>query len=196
MKALSWPRGIVLLLIVLASSACAGETPYSNPPDTLQESDLAGTWNCQYTKRDDTIILRADGTFMQVYHDNIEKDYVFETPWNEWWLERSPVGWVRLHLQGARYYPSGIRWAELEGRYPPCPTEEPGCGGGEERPARAYFDPLTGDPLDMLGELVLSVQATRTGDIVLLHMLDNADAGAISLFEGRAQGFRRVEPLQ
>jgi hypothetical protein len=96
------------------------QAPYLPPPTTFKDEDLVGTWQAHYDGSVDTLILKADGTFKQVYEDRHEEDYVYETPWNEWSVDRYP-GRVRIYLQGGRYYPAGIYMAEWDGMHPDVP---------------------------------------------------------------------------
>jgi len=204
-----WLRAILLFLglIALAIACCYGASYYvlekpiekftksKNPPMTLEESDLVGTWKADYGRLYDggidTLILKADGTFKQIYQ-NRSQDYAFETPWNEWWLERFPDGRVQVHLKGARYYLSGIREAEQEGVSPRL-----GVTGGDPR---SYYDPFHPDRFDpvwsgrssvhMVRELVLNVRVLPSGELVLAHMWPSSEWAW-----GDMQLFHRVETL-
>lgn len=185
-----WLGFIILLLVVIPLGCCqmiitltTSEISKSeNPPATLQESDLVGTWKADYGRYHgvDMLILRADGTFKQVY-ENQREDYVYETPWNKWWLERFPDGRVRLHLKGARYFLDGIRWAEKEGLISTFPQT-----------AWPYHDPF--DPrrryrsVKMVGELILNVRVLPSGELVLDHMWPSSEWGF-----GDADLFHHVE---
>lgn len=189
MKRSKWLSVALAILVLLMASAC--EEQYSNLPPTFQDSDLVGTWEVRYSgRRIDTLIFRADGTFKQIYHDDTVEGYVYETPWNEWWVERFPDGRARVHLQGARNYKEGIRIAELDGMGSPCPEEFPNCVSGHS--PRPFYDPIADESLHMVGELVLNIQIDSSGDPVLLHMLLSKDQGFVSL-TGKATGFSRVE---
>ena len=184
-------RWLAVILSILISMASACKVPYSNPPITFQDFDLVGTWEARYMEWGvDELTLRADGTFKQIYKDRNVKDYVFETPWSEWWVERFPDGRVRLHLQGARYYKVGINVAELDGMRHPCPENLPDCWGGLEPPPHNFYDPINKEFVQMVGELVLNVQSDSE-QLVLLHMLLSSDQGFVSL-TGKATGFHRV----
>jgi len=191
MKRSEWLSMLVSVVVVLTAAGC--EARYSNPPPTFQDSDLMGTWEARYSERRvDTLIFRADGTFKQIYHDGTVEGYVYETPWNEWWVERFPDGRVQVHLQGARYYLEGIRIAERDGMEAPCPEEQPNCWGGLEPPPFAFYDPIGQDFVHMVGQLVLNIQNDSSGQLVLLHMLTSSDQGFVSL-TGKARGFDRIE---
>ncbi len=191
MKRSKWLSIIPLILVLLATSGC--EVQYSNPPTTFQDSDLVGTWELRCGGRCvDTLILRANGTFKQIYRDHTVDDYSYATPWNEWWTERFLDGRVRVHLQGARYYKEGIRIAERDGRDAPCPEDQPNCRGGLEPLPSFFHDPIARESLQMAGELVLNVQSDSSEQLVLLHMLLSSDHGFVSLL-GKANGFSRVE---
>ena len=68
-------------------------------PTSFTESDLVGTWIGNYFGNIDKLIIRADGTYKQVYSG----DYVnFESDWQKWYIEYDKDGFVRLHLEGMR----------------------------------------------------------------------------------------------
>jgi len=172
------------------------EAPYSPPPPTFRDSELVGTWKTRYTGWPagdvDMLVFREDGTFRQIYENYRVEDYVYESQWTKWWVERFSDGRVRVHLPGARYYESGIATAELDGLAVPCPTEQPGCTGEPRLPPHSFYDPFAREYLHMTGELVLNVRADSGGEFLLHHMWSNSDRGfAISGCE--IMQFRRVE---
>ena len=75
----------------------------------------------------ETLTLRADGTYQQVYDDG--KGYVYTSTWNNWYQDDSG-GRAVLHLEGGRYYPLGIKRAESLSRGPWVYTDENGYGWG------------------------------------------------------------------
>lgn len=191
MKRGRWSTALLLVLVLLTAAAC--EAAYSKPPAAFQDSDLVGIWETRYMEWGvDRLILRADGTFKQIYHDHIVKDYVYETPWNEWWVERLPDGRVWVHLQGARYYNAGIREAELEGLHEPGPPDQPNFRGEMGPPPRSFYDPFGKEFLEMVGELVLNVRRTSSGELILHHMWASSDRG-FAIIGGESEIFRRVE---
>ncbi len=190
MKSERWIMVALSSILLLITSAC--QTSYTNVPETFQDHDLAGTWEAYHDRGStDRLIIRTDGTFKQIYHDNTD-DYNFKTSWNKWWVEHFPDGRMRLHLQGARYYRRGIDIAEEEGIIPSsCADDEPYCWRGAETLPRLFYDPIANEAVEMVGELVLNVQSD-SGQIVLLHMALSCDEGSQSLFTKRAAGFERV----
>jgi hypothetical protein len=172
------------------------EAPYSPPLPTFQDSDLVGTWETRYAGPPggdlDTLTLREDGTFRQVYENYILRDYVYETQWEEWWVERFPDGRVRVHLEGARYYASGITIAELDGLSLPCPTSQPGCTWEPRLPPYTFYDPFAREPLYMEGVLVLNVRVDSAGELLLHHMSDGPHGG-FAAAGCEAVHFRRVD---
>jgi len=148
-----------------------------NPPATLRESDLVGTWKAEYAISGgvDKLILRADGTFKQIYQNQVD-GYVYETPWNEWWLERFPDGRVRVHLKGARRYLDGIPLAETEDG------------------SSIFCDPFALDrewrdwSVRMVGQLILNVRLLPSGELVLAHMWSGCGDAAFT----NSQVFHRV----
>jgi hypothetical protein len=172
---------ILLLLILLMVVACGA--PYSNPPTDFQDSDLIGTWEARYMEwGTDRLVLKADGTFRQVYQDHTEEGYVYETPWNEWWVERLADGRVQVHLKGARYYLAGLRIAEQDGMLLDHSADYP----------RAFHDPIADEPLYMIEELVLNVRSDSSGEILLHHMWVSSDRG-FAITGGESEVFRRIQ---
>lgn len=136
----------------LFSPRCVLEAPYFNTPADLDESELVGTWEARYMEWGvDTLTLRSDGAFKQVFQDIECEDCGSETEWNQWWLERFPDGRVWLHLERARYYP------------------QPVVGG--------LWDPVTDERVHAMLELVVSVRMDSSGELLLLHMWPAADHG-------------------
>ncbi len=169
-----WLKVAMFALVLTITLACEGIV---NPPATLQPSDLIGIWEARYPGRGvDKLIIKADGTYQQVFDDG--KGYVYTSPWNEWRMERLPDGRVRLHLEGGRYYPEGPEIAEAEGMHyvPEGASEE--LQRFRETPW-TFFDSVTGEPLTMVGELILNVNASPSfrGGMALVHMQYDIDSG-------------------
>ncbi len=88
-----------------------------NPFRVIEPSDLVGTWRAVYDVHEydracwflvtgvETLTLRADGTYQQVYNDG--QGYTYTSPWNKWHFNGRT-----LHLEGGRFYPLGIEDAE------------------------------------------------------------------------------------
>jgi hypothetical protein len=188
-----------VLLLVIMTAACSSSVPdtnYVEPPMTFQDNDLVGVWETRYEAwgqewARERLILRSDGTFKQVYHDFTEEGYVYETPWNEWWVEHFPDGRIRVHLQGARIHVAGIGFAELEGMSAlSCPKELPNCGW--VRQPWSFYDPVAGETVHMVNELILNVRASPDGNIVLFQMYLNRESASTS--EDGPTFFYRLEP--
>lgn len=173
----------VLTMTVMQCRVQSGG-PFSNPPATFEESDLAGIWGTKYAGVD-RLIIRADGTFKQIYR---EEDYVYETPWNKWWVEPFPDGRVRLHLQGARNYRVDNELAERDGRGHPCPKEYPDCRWALE--PFGYYDPFAREFVDMVDKLVLNVRSDSSGELLLLHLWIGGDQG-FPIIGGDREVYRR-----
>jgi len=167
---------IALCIVLMVFAACNQKIDKSkNPPAMLQESDLVGTWKANYGRYHgvDTLILRADGTFKQIYK-NQRENYVYETPWNKWSLERFPDGRVRMHLEGGRYYVEGIWEGETEG-----------LTGGEPWPFHDPFDPERRyKSVHMVRQLILNVRLLPSGELVLAHMWPSSESplGDVDVF--------------
>ena len=174
----------------LADEICL-EAPYSPPPSSIEESELVGTWQARYEPGLDTLYIRDDGTFRQAYEYHYTRDYAFETPWSDWWLQRFDDGRVRIHLEGARYYLDGIRTAKLDGFWPALTTGTPAAGERSSLPY-PFVDPFTRERVEMPWELVLEVRVDSSGDILLHHMWSDPDAG-FALSGCWKEHFRRVD---
>jgi hypothetical protein len=133
---------------------CASSTPEEEPggwkceplPTGFDELDLVGTWRSVYYPRliTDTLILREDGTYRQIY-DNNRTDRYIETPWNRWYVEYGPEGGAYLHLVGMHYCLStGDRCAQ--------------AGGG----GRPYYDRCQGRLVSNMGrEVILIIEGSE-----------------------------------
>ncbi len=156
--------GIVFFLV----SACTASS-FQDPPPDLETADLVGIWETHYSRQStDRLELRADGTFRQTYADSRE-NYAFETPWNAWWLQRLPGGLIRVHLEGARYFPDSLA-----------------------QQAYGLYDPFAKEILRPIKELILSVRVDLEGELVLHHMWTGSDRG-FALIGGEKLYFRRID---
>lgn len=83
-------------------------------PPVIQMSDLVGDWQVHYTSAPpgtqlgkwigvETLTLRADGTYRQVYDDG--QGNIQIGPWNKWRIERLPNGPTLVWLDNGRFYP-------------------------------------------------------------------------------------------
>jgi hypothetical protein len=103
----------LLLFLSVFATAClphlfnllpARQTP-TNPsiclrlPKGIDESSLVGTWIGKHFGATDELIIRADGTYKQIYSEGTMK---FESDWQKWWLEYAVDDTIRLHLSGMR----------------------------------------------------------------------------------------------
>ena len=140
----------VLVAFMLMVNACSINP--TNPSPSLKVSDLEGVWATHYSPgTTDRIIINSDGTFQQVFEDSHE-EYLFDSGWSQWTLEKLPNGTVRLHLHGGHYYLDGISLAETNGRKNPdhpCLGED--CTWGLE--PRSFYDPFTDELVQMVDEL-------------------------------------------
>lgn len=110
-------KAILVALVWTSVASCAGvelsEGRVFTPPE------LVGTWRANYAGIEygahdgirrltgaETLILRADGRYQQIYDDG--KGYTYTSSWNKWYLESGRV----LHLENGRIYPLGIAEAE------------------------------------------------------------------------------------
>jgi len=168
--------GHMLLCCIALPSRCAPQPRKPQPgewrcpplPETFQISDLNGMWRAEYGAATDTLILREDRTYKQVYVRHSD-GYSFESSWNRWWLERRPSGGLYLHLEGMR------RCDQIDEL---CYQE--GGGGGDW----LYWDFCEDRRVEMNGEVVLMVTGVPQDHepaprgIWLWHMAPSIDSGS------------------
>jgi hypothetical protein len=164
---MTW-RSIVLgSFIFILVLACG--ISYSDRPQTLEESDLIGVWQAEYgVDRVDTLTLKADGTYQQIYSE--PNGYFYESPWNKWFVEHRASGKIYVHLEGMRYYVSGIGLGESGGR---LPTDVPEFAGKPE----LFYDSGEDRTLEMLDKVILraiGIESAPRG-IGLVHMRTDPD---------------------
>jgi hypothetical protein len=150
--------GKTFLIVLLIISACArptGEVPQEEKwrcpsvPETFEETDLIGTWQSRYHTGSvtDTLILRGDGTYQQIYDDQLA-NYYYTSPWNRWYVEHRSSGGLYLHLEGMHYCLSTDEICRREG------------GGGGDW---SYYDRCEGQTIWTMGdEVILAI--TGIGD--------------------------------
>jgi hypothetical protein len=147
---------VLVLMVCITTLSCtvsprnkadAEPTPTAHCPPlpvTFKESDLIGTWMAKYGAGDtDTLILRQDGTYRQIYSDS-SSGLHFESGWQEWWTERRVSGFLRLHLKGMR------RCDDITSL---CNRE----GGGLAPDEFTAIDYCEGEVVEMPNEIVLIV---------------------------------------
>lgn len=144
---------------------------FDTSPNTFKKSDLVGTWQAIYDPdRIDTITLRADGTYKQVYREL--DGYTYESPWNRWYLEYRPSGWIYVYLEGMRYYANDIETGESGGRKP---ATTPGIVG---EPAY-FYDHGEEKIIEMLDKVILRVVGftSKPRGVLLVHMSTSVESG-------------------
>lgn len=146
------PILVIMLMIVLGCAPGASGTNvehwYCPPvPESFGETDLIGTWQARYFPGSvtDTLILREDGTYRQVFEDDLAGYYC--TRLGKWYLEHRASGGLYLHLEGMLYR------LEID---EPCDKESGGGGNWH------YYDPCERQAVRMGGEVILAV--TGLGD--------------------------------
>jgi hypothetical protein len=172
-------KGETLLLVLMLVCTCGPTLPEPTtsgawrctlPPETFQASDLVGTWHAisEAGVVSDVLVLREGGTYRQVYEKS--SGYRYESDWNRWWIEQRDSGGLYLHLDHMRY----------------CDLTDEDCrrpgGGGGDWP---FWDPCENRPLEMRGEVILTVRGTEGSrhpllenaprGIYLRHMQPNPD---------------------
>jgi len=182
----SWHAG-------LKSVALCLQAPYRAPPSTFDESDLLGTWEGRYADGSlERLIFAADGTFKQIFHDAGQQHRVEETAGERWWLERLDSGGVRVHLQGAKYYPQGMVVPDLRLAVESCPSDDAACRHRYDQWPYAFYDPIADEPVTMAGSLVLNVRVDLSGRL-LLHQMRTSPKELIVIWQCQGEHLRRVD---
>lgn len=165
---------VVLAGFVIACSCLTILSRYANPnriavttevptcpelPDNFSESNLIGTWTGRYFGNVDRLIIRADGTYKQIYS---AEGLNFESNWETWYIEYDPQGYARLHLAGMR---------RCDGLDSVCNDPGGGLPNGEQA-----LNPCESGPLSFEDEVILFVIGT-TSDVPREILLLQAKIG-------------------
>jgi hypothetical protein len=102
-------KSILIVLLVVACLAVGiyqvvADRGCTRPPKDFTEDDLIGTWYYGGPKRNDTLIIRNDGTYKQIVHiEHYEEPATdYKSDWQSWWVEYTGNGIPYLHLEGMR----------------------------------------------------------------------------------------------
>lgn len=111
---------ITFLFIFLTSACSPNRNGCTLPPEDFERTDLVGTWVAGWSERNDTLILRENGTYKQIVHINHHNipDVGYESDWLPWHLEYAENGIPYLHLEGMRlcgYVPDLIDCEQVGG---------------------------------------------------------------------------------
>ena len=107
---MKFKKSTLVILLVVACLAIVIFQEVANkgctrPPKDFTEDDLIGTWSLRAIRRNDTLIIRNDGTYKQIVHiehyEGPPMDY--ESDWQSWWVEYTGNGIPYLHLEGMRF---------------------------------------------------------------------------------------------
>jgi hypothetical protein len=169
-----------ILLLVLAlnsltciSSSCVARqesSTWSCPslPEAFRESDLIGVWVAEYGDSTDTLTIRADGTYKQVFVRPAD-DFRFESKLLNWWTESIPGGGYYLHLEQMR------KCDDIDEL-----CKSPSGGGGDF----LWLDFCTKTPVTMKDEVILLVTGVPKGQnqaprgIWLWHLAASSTVGS------------------
>ena len=168
-----WPVLATISITVVCCGLIQGilsifisDAGYIPPPATFTEADLVGTWQANYGfTNTDTITLKADGTYQQVFKAP-EINYYYESPWNEWFIEYSLSGKPKLHLEGMRYYAAAVEIGENGGEFP------------KGNPI-LFYDMDEDELIEMANKVILAINGDDDSPrgIILWHMQFDPDDG-------------------
>jgi hypothetical protein len=180
---------LVVCALITVVNICS--INFTQPHPDLESSELEGIWITHYSRgTTDTITLNSDGTFRQVFEDS-RRDYVFDSGWNSWTLERLQSGEIRLHLQGGRFYLEDIQLAERNGRRDPDnPCLDVNCKWGLQ--PDPFYDPFANELVEMVDKLVLVVLLDSRDNLILHHVWSTSDRGFL-LFDKDMEYFKRSD---
>ena len=92
---------VMIFLLVLAACTSNQEKGCTPPPEDFTEADLAGVWEVGFPEFNDTLIIRENGTYKQIIHDEFEA-FDYESDWQPWRIEYRDNGIPFLYLEGMR----------------------------------------------------------------------------------------------
>ncbi len=146
---------ILLCIIVFSLCGCTLSSTHDRRPNPCPTtpikftvSDLIGTWKAGWSERNDTLILREDGTYKQIIYV-ASPPFDYESEWLTWNVELSNHNIPYVHLKGMRLcvYWEGIDCSQI--------------GGAESE----WLDFCDGKWTKMPGEGILIVMGTPDGFI-------------------------------
>lgn len=113
-------------------------------PENFKETDLVGTWEGRYFGYVDKLIIRADGTYKQIFSSD---SLNFESDWQEWSFEYQSDGLGRLILAGMR---------RCDGTDSICDNP-----GGGLPPSEVAINPCKTEYISYTGEVILFVTGSN-----------------------------------
>ncbi len=163
-----WRLWFVFTSICIAlGGCCATGIPlgsYEAPsPEAFKESDLIGTWQAKYgTSRTDTIIIKGDGTYQQVFQSPLE-NYYYKSDWNKWYITYPSTEKPVLHLKKMRYCVYFVDECESTGRGEP----------------KLYYDFSEDKLIELSNEVILriTIDDSTSRGIRLWHLQTDPDVG-------------------
>jgi hypothetical protein len=165
---------LLSILVVLGTASCTAAS-YENPQKPIEMPALVGIWEVKYSKnRIDKLIINEDLNCKQIY-ENSDTGYSFETGWESCFLESLSNDRMYFHIIGGRYFAAGENVAELEGMGIPCPEDDPNCYSGNN--PRFFYDPYSGNRVEMIKELMLILREDNDGKLILHHTWISRDRG-------------------
>ncbi len=139
----------------------------NNPPQNFQESYLVGTWQAHYgVNRIDTLIIRSDGYYQQIYHE--PNGYNYEGSWNKWYIEYGNKNKIYLHLEKMVFFPLGREWSQ---------------NGSQNlfSDIQPFYNPDEDTSVKMINEIILRIHRVEgrwaPRNIILVHMVTDPDMG-------------------
>jgi hypothetical protein len=139
-------RLFLLLLLAFFFTSCSNLNQNKSsdscplPPSSFTEKDLIGTWKSGIPERNDTLIIKEDGTYKQIIHVETPV-FDYESDWLRWSMSVSDKGIPYLHLEGMRLC---VYWEGID-----CQI----TGGGQDR----WYDFCKKEWVQIPGEGVLLV---------------------------------------
>jgi len=188
--------GVIIVLIGCSSIRLAQEAPFDNPPSSLTEIDLIGSWVTEYLGwGTDKIVLGSNGKYKQTFIDPSYEngEYIFESQWNDWWIEVLPDGRQHLHLENGKYFLAGVAFSEkiTHGIVLPCRENDSSCEENPRTITWPLYDWIGKEYIETPSELILNIRVDSSGELILLHLWTSSDRGW-AIFGGEIEIFRRV----
>jgi hypothetical protein len=161
------------------------QAPFADPSQSFAKTDLVGVWETHYAEGFEKLEIKTDNTFRQIYFSNNAENNLFTE--GTWRIEEFSDGRKRIHLVGAHYFLAGWGFSLNNGLIP-CGDK---CDTSITQPPFFYYDPIAGEQITQVGELILNIRMRPDGKLIMMHMWQSSDQG-FALFGGNQEVFTKV----
>jgi hypothetical protein len=183
---------LLCIILLVPNIELLLDVPFSIPSESFRAEDLVGTWRVSYMEwGTDTIVIRPDGSYKQIYKEKHGDNYTFESPWNKWFLEKLKDGGFYIHFVDGKYFMDGKEFAIISGGTDlPCADGDFLCKVNIKIPFTLY-DWTRNEFVDSTNELILNVRVDpHNNETLLFHLWSSPDRG-FPLIGGKSEFFQK-----